>query len=269
MMKLYRNNPTKLFKAYLVLIKGKFKTLNLSRTRHNYLNHGTLIELIWTITPALILILIAFPSFKLLYLMDEVTDPSLTVFVEGHQWYWNYQSTDFSFEYCENDEELEFDSYLENLFLDKFYLKQAISEPSKDKLLTYNSKITTVFLAEISNKSDWSNINLNDNEVKTFNRFYGSIKRASTLYSKQVDRHTQFQDGDITLPISERELERRLEKSKANLLRRYDQLLNKQRSILSKNPGGTIPSPRNLYDWSHEDFDVEWSDNNNNNLNNN
>jgi len=43
----------------------------------------TLIELIWTITPAVILILIAFPSFKLLYLMDEVTDPLMTIFVEG------------------------------------------------------------------------------------------------------------------------------------------------------------------------------------------
>lgn len=43
----------------------------------------TLIELIWTITPALILILIAFPSFKLLYLMDEVNDPSLTIIVKG------------------------------------------------------------------------------------------------------------------------------------------------------------------------------------------
>jgi heme/copper-type cytochrome/quinol oxidase subunit 2 len=43
----------------------------------------TLIELIWTITPALILVLIAFPSFKLLYLMDEVTDPSLSVLAEG------------------------------------------------------------------------------------------------------------------------------------------------------------------------------------------
>ena len=76
---------------------------------NKYLNHGTLIELIWTITPALILILIAFPSFKLLYLMDEVTDPSLTVFVEGHQWYWSYQYPDFL---NEDDEELEFDSYL-------------------------------------------------------------------------------------------------------------------------------------------------------------
>ena len=52
---------------------------------HKYLNHGTLIELIWTITPAVILILIAFPSFKLLYLMDEVNDPSMSILAEGHQ----------------------------------------------------------------------------------------------------------------------------------------------------------------------------------------
>ena len=50
---------------------------------HKYLNHGTLIELIWTITPAVILILIAFPSFKLLYLMDEVNDSSMSVLAEG------------------------------------------------------------------------------------------------------------------------------------------------------------------------------------------
>ena len=50
---------------------------------HKYLNHGTLIELIWTISPAIILVLIAFPSFKLLYLMDEVMDPSLVIYTEG------------------------------------------------------------------------------------------------------------------------------------------------------------------------------------------
>jgi heme/copper-type cytochrome/quinol oxidase subunit 2 len=76
---------------------------------HKYLNHGTLIELIWTITPALILILIAFPSFKLLYLMDEVSDPSMTVLAEGHQWYWSYQYSDFL---NEGNENIEFDSYL-------------------------------------------------------------------------------------------------------------------------------------------------------------
>ena len=82
---------------------------NKSPISNKYLNHGTLIELISTITPALILIFIAFPSFKLLYLMDEVTDPSLTLFVEGHQWYWSYQYPDFI---GDDNEELEFDSYL-------------------------------------------------------------------------------------------------------------------------------------------------------------
>jgi cytochrome c oxidase subunit 2 len=43
----------------------------------------TLIELIWTISPALVLIIIAFPSFKLLYTLDEVIDPALTVKVTG------------------------------------------------------------------------------------------------------------------------------------------------------------------------------------------
>src|ERR1700759_919843 len=49
----------------------------------------TLIELIWTITPALILIAITFPSFRLLYLLDEVTSPTVTIKVTGHQWYWS------------------------------------------------------------------------------------------------------------------------------------------------------------------------------------
>ena len=58
---------------------------NKSRNKlvYRYLNHGTLIELIWTVGPALVLVAIAFPSFKLLYLMDEVIDPAMTVKVTG------------------------------------------------------------------------------------------------------------------------------------------------------------------------------------------
>jgi hypothetical protein len=69
---------------------------NKARISNKYVNHGTLVELIWTISPALILILIAFPSFKLLYLMDEVIDPSLVIYGGGHQWYWSYQYPDFT-----------------------------------------------------------------------------------------------------------------------------------------------------------------------------
>ena len=82
---------------------------NNNKIVHKYHNHGTLIELIWTITPALVLIAIAFPSFKLLYLMDEVIDPAMTIKALGHQWYWSYEYSDFV---NEDGESIEFDSYL-------------------------------------------------------------------------------------------------------------------------------------------------------------
>jgi len=82
---------------------------NKSTIVYKYANHGTLIELIWTITPALVLIAIAFPSFKLLYLMDEVISPSMTIKVAGHQWYWSYEYSDFI---NEDGESIEFDSYM-------------------------------------------------------------------------------------------------------------------------------------------------------------
>jgi len=76
---------------------------------YKYLNHGTILELIWTISPALVLIAIAFPSFKLLYTLDEVIDPALTVKVTGHQWYWTYEYSDML---SESGDSIEFDSYL-------------------------------------------------------------------------------------------------------------------------------------------------------------
>jgi cytochrome c oxidase subunit 2 len=76
---------------------------------YKYLNHGTLIEIVWTISPAFILIAIAFPSFQLLYLLDEVIDPAITVKAIGHQWYWSYEYSDYV---NENGEFLNFDSYM-------------------------------------------------------------------------------------------------------------------------------------------------------------
>lgn len=57
--------------------------------------HGTTIEIIWTVVPSLILIVVALPSFALLYSIDEVVDPSLTVKCIGNQWYWSYEYSDF------------------------------------------------------------------------------------------------------------------------------------------------------------------------------
>jgi cytochrome c oxidase subunit 2 len=54
-------------------------------------NHHTPIEIAWTVTPALILMLIAVPSFALLYSIEEFVEPSITVKCTGHQWYWHYE----------------------------------------------------------------------------------------------------------------------------------------------------------------------------------
>nr|NP_071687.1 cytochrome c oxidase subunit II [Chalinolobus tuberculatus]AAG37929.1 cytochrome c oxidase subunit II [Chalinolobus tuberculatus] len=62
------------------------------------------VETIWTILPAIILILIALPSLRILYMMDEINNPSVTIKTMGHQWYWSYEYTDY--------EDLMFDSYM-------------------------------------------------------------------------------------------------------------------------------------------------------------
>jgi cytochrome c oxidase subunit 2 len=71
--------------------------------------HGTTIEIAWTVTPSLILVLIALPSFALLYSIDEVVDPAVTLKAIGHQWYWSYEYSDYS----KSDEPaIAFDSYM-------------------------------------------------------------------------------------------------------------------------------------------------------------
>jgi len=56
--------------------------------------HNTLLEVVWTAVPILILVVIAVPSFKLLYFMDKTHNPEMTLKVIGHQWYWSYQYPD-------------------------------------------------------------------------------------------------------------------------------------------------------------------------------
>ncbi len=70
--------------------------------------HQTTIEVIWTLIPSAILVAIAIPSFKLLYAMDDVIDPEITLKVIGHQWYWSYEYSDYQVDYTN----ISFDSYM-------------------------------------------------------------------------------------------------------------------------------------------------------------
>jgi len=86
--------------AYIIGILFVNKYVN------RFLLHGQIIEIIWTILPAIILIFIALPSIRILYLLDEINNPSITLKAIGHQWYWKYEYSDFS--------NIEFDSYIIN-----------------------------------------------------------------------------------------------------------------------------------------------------------
>nr|YP_006504054.1 cytochrome c oxidase subunit II [Actias selene]AFM95194.1 cytochrome c oxidase subunit II [Actias selene] len=71
---------------------------------NRFLLEGQMIELIWTILPAFTLIFIALPSLRLLYLLDELNNPLITLKSIGHQWYWSYEYSD--------SHNIEFDSYM-------------------------------------------------------------------------------------------------------------------------------------------------------------
>jgi len=112
---------------FSTLINTYKENLSFNVVNRTYnINHGTTIEIIWTILPAFILLFIAVPSFALLYAMDEIIDPVLTVKVIGHQWYWSYEYSDYSVVY--SNRLFDYDSIdrfaaMEMMYKDMGYLK--------------------------------------------------------------------------------------------------------------------------------------------------
>jgi len=92
-----------------LLLRTTYLFYNKNNPIPSTISHGTTIEIIWTITPSIILMVIAIPSFALLYSIDEVIDPAVTVKVIGHQWYWSYEYSDYS---DQNGNAINFDSYM-------------------------------------------------------------------------------------------------------------------------------------------------------------
>nr|BCO16441.1 cytochrome oxidase subunit 2 [Pachydactylus punctatus] len=90
-----------LISAFVLYIISLMITTKLTHTSSM---DAQMVETTWTILPAIILILIALPSLRILYLMDEISNPHLTIKAMGHQWYWSYEYTDY--------ESLLFDSYM-------------------------------------------------------------------------------------------------------------------------------------------------------------
>jgi cytochrome c oxidase subunit 2 len=92
-----------IFTLLLSICKMPMHYSNSQRT----FSHSTELEVFWTVVPALLLITIAYPSFTLLYALDDLTVPSLTIKIIGHQWYWSYEihGVDLT-------DDISFDSYM-------------------------------------------------------------------------------------------------------------------------------------------------------------
>nr|WMQ72174.1 cytochrome oxidase subunit II [Okanagana noveboracensis] len=115
-----------------VIVGYMMSTLFLNNMIDRLLLEGQLIEFIWTLLPAMTLVFIALPSLRLLYLLDEVNNPLLTIKIAGHQWYWSYEYSDFL--------NVEFDSYMKsmnNLDMNEFRL----IEVDNRMILPFNTQI--------------------------------------------------------------------------------------------------------------------------------
>nr|YP_009253531.1 cytochrome c oxidase subunit II [Pyrgus maculatus]AKJ83275.1 cytochrome c oxidase subunit II [Pyrgus maculatus] len=106
-----------------VLVSYMMISLFFNKFINRFLLEEQLIEMIWTILPAITLIFIALPSLRLLYLLDELNNPLITLKSIGHQWYWSYEYSDFK--------NIEFDSYMINF-----------NESNNFRLLDVDNRIT-------------------------------------------------------------------------------------------------------------------------------
>nr|UAJ48132.1 cytochrome c oxidase subunit II [Cybister japonicus] len=115
-----------------MLVGYLMSSLFFNKYINRYLLEGQTIEIIWTILPAIILVFIALPSLRLLYLLDEISNPWLTLKSIGHQWYWSYEYSDFF--------KTEFDSYMtptNELKMNEF------------RLLDVDNRVVLPFLSQI------------------------------------------------------------------------------------------------------------------------
>nr|YP_009441892.1 cytochrome c oxidase subunit II [Trypophloeus asperatus]AOY40100.1 cytochrome c oxidase subunit 2 [Trypophloeus asperatus] len=130
---MFFHDHTLLILVIIIILVGQMMfSMLFNKYTHRYLLEGQLIEMIWTILPAIILIMIAMPSLRLLYILDEIYNPLLTIKTIGHQWYWSYEYSDYS--------KIEFDSYM---------IPTSDLESFNFRLLDVNNRLITPFNSQV------------------------------------------------------------------------------------------------------------------------
>nr|QFI35942.1 cytochrome c oxidase subunit II [Mileewa albovittata] len=91
---------------FMITMMVSYMMINIMMNKliNRFLMENQMIELLWTIMPSFMLIFIALPSLKILYMMEEMNNPMVTIKSIGHQWFWSYEYSDFK--------KMEYDSYM-------------------------------------------------------------------------------------------------------------------------------------------------------------
>nr|YP_010937772.1 cytochrome c oxidase subunit II [Ossuaria sichuanensis]WKW96219.1 cytochrome c oxidase subunit II [Ossuaria sichuanensis] len=101
---MFHDHTMMIISMITVIVMYMMVKLMFMNLTNRMLLESQMIELIWTMLPAILLMFIALPSLKILYMIDEVNKPLITIKAVGHQWYWSYEYSDFK--------KIEFDSYM-------------------------------------------------------------------------------------------------------------------------------------------------------------
>nr|YP_010692550.1 cytochrome c oxidase subunit II [Argopistes sexvittatus]WBV77032.1 cytochrome c oxidase subunit 2 [Argopistes sexvittatus]WBV77045.1 cytochrome c oxidase subunit 2 [Argopistes sexvittatus] len=129
----YFHDHTLMILLIITILVGQLMiTLIFNKFTHRYLLEGQMIEIIWTILPTITLIFIAIPSLRLIYILDEINNPMITIKTIGHQWYWTYEYSDFK--------NIEFNSYM---------IPMNEQNNFNFRLLDVDNRITTPFKSNI------------------------------------------------------------------------------------------------------------------------
>jgi len=106
---IYFHDFTNIILIFIIIFVGYIITrIVFNKSVFKGLLHGQVLECVWTTVPGLILIQIALPSLSLLYFIEDSPSPNLTLKAVGHQWYWEYEFTDF----WSDGQGFSFDSYI-------------------------------------------------------------------------------------------------------------------------------------------------------------
>nr|AND95968.1 cytochrome c oxidase subunit 2 [Onthophagus apterus] len=135
---MFHNHALLILLMITVMVGYLMSTLFFNKYNYRFLLENQMIEIIWTIAPAVTLIFIALPSLQLLYLLDEINNPMISLKTIGHQWYWSYEYSDFK--------KLEFDSYMipmNDMKMNSFRLLDVDNRT----ILPYNSQIRMLVTA--------------------------------------------------------------------------------------------------------------------------